>query len=390
MGITRSSELARVRRGSVPKPWLPGLSLLAGAGLTYGLVIRPWQLRWGATPEEARTLLPGDDLVVRARYVTTRAVTINAPVEAVWPWLVQLGQGRGGFYTYDRLEQLVGAAIRSADRIVPELQQLAAGDTVRLSPVGGPKVAMLEPARALVLYDTMDPRTSRSIPPGTHTSLAMDWSWSFTLRPAHDGATRLLVRTRADFRPGALLGPAVPILLEPVHFVMERGMLLGIKRRAEAAGRPLASGLAAAVIENETDITRSAEEVFDYCTDLTHEPEWNPKLRRVDKVTAGPVGVGTRFEAEFVPGDPMLIECVRSDRPTRWAMVGNSRHLTANFEGHTAPTEDGTHLVMRMEVQPHGLLRIALPLLSRYMQPQQARNVATIKARLEHSEPSRA
>jgi len=193
-------------------------------------------LHWGATVEEASTPLPGDDLVPEPAYVTTRTITVQAPAEAVWPWLVQLGQGRGGFYTYDRLEQMVGAGIRSADHIVPELQQLAIGDTVPLSPVGGPKVALLDPGRALVLSETMDLRTGRSIPPVPPTGWAMDWSWSFTLRPMFDGATRLLVRTRADYRPHGFLAPAMALLLEPTHFVMERGMLLGIKRRAEREG----------------------------------------------------------------------------------------------------------------------------------------------------------
>jgi hypothetical protein len=169
-------------------------------------------------------------------YLTTRAITVRAPAEAVWPWLVQLGQGRGGFYTYDRLEQMVGAGIRSADHIVPELQQLAVRDTVPLSPVGGPKVAFLDPRRTLVLSETMDLQTGRSIPPVPRTGWAMDWTWSFTLRPTFDGATRLLVRTRADYRPHGFLVPAMAPLLEPTHFVMERGMLLGIKRRAERTG----------------------------------------------------------------------------------------------------------------------------------------------------------
>jgi hypothetical protein len=235
-----------VRCRSVPSRWLPRLLLGALGGLAYGVVVRPWLSHWGATVEEASTPLPGDDLVPEPAYVTTRAITVRGPSEAVWPWLVQLGQGRGGFYTYDRPEQIVGAGIRSADHIVPELQQLAVGDTVRLSPVGGPKVALLDAGRVLVLYDTMDLRTSRSIPHQPPTRWAMDWTWSFTLRPMGDGATRLLARTRADYRPHGLLAPAMALLLEPTHFVMERGMLLGIKRRAErsdgaAVARP--SGL---------------------------------------------------------------------------------------------------------------------------------------------------
>jgi hypothetical protein len=223
-------------------PWLPALVLGTVGGLAYGLLARPRQLRWGATDDEARAPLPGDELVPDPWYLTTRVVTIRAPTESVWPWLVQLGQGRGGFYTYDRLEQLLGAAIRSADRIVPELQHLAVGDTIRLSPGGGPMVAVLNAGRALVLHDVMDPRTARSIPSGTHAGWALHWTWTFALRPLPDGATRLLVRTRASYRPRFLLAPTVLLLLEPAHFVMERGMLLGLKRRAEGSVLEHASG----------------------------------------------------------------------------------------------------------------------------------------------------
>jgi hypothetical protein len=227
----------QAQRGrSGPGGWLFRTSLGAISALTYyTLAVRPWLLRWGATSEEASTPLPGDALVPEAAYTTTRAVTVRTSAESIWPWRVQLGQGRAGFYTYDRLEQIVGAAIRSADRIVPELQQLALGDTVLLSPVGGPRVAVLEPGRALVLFQTMDLRTARSIPPVPAARWAMDWTRTFALRPLPDGATRLLVRTRADYRPHAVLAPAVRLLLEPIHFVMERGMLMGIKRRAEHA-----------------------------------------------------------------------------------------------------------------------------------------------------------
>ncbi|MGH2354615.1 MAG: SRPBCC family protein, partial [Chloroflexota bacterium] len=137
------------------------------------------------------------------------------------------------------------------------------------------------------------------------------------------------------------------------------------------------------VLEHAVDIRRSPEAVFDYCADLTREPEWNPKIKRVAKLSGGPEGVGTHYEAEFVPGDPMRIECVRFDRPTAWAMVGASRRLKANFEGRVQASEEGAHLVMRMELLPRGLLAVAAPLLRRYMQGQQARNVAAITARLE-------
>jgi hypothetical protein len=229
----RPIQTSRVHSGLLPG-WLFRLALGAISALTYyTLAVRPWLLRWGATGEETSTPLPGDDLVPQAAYTTTRAVTVRVSAESIWPWLVQLGQGRAGFYTYDRLEQIVGAAIRSADRVVPELQQLAVGDTVLLSPVGGPKVAALDPGRALVLSQTMDLRTGQSIPPVPPIPWAMDWTWTFALRPLPDGATRLLVRTRADYRPRAVLTPVMTLLLEPIHFVMERGMLMGIRRHVE-------------------------------------------------------------------------------------------------------------------------------------------------------------
>jgi hypothetical protein len=160
-------------------------------------------------------------------------VTIQAPPERVWPWLVQLGQGRGGLYSYDRLENLFGLDMHSADRIVPELQHLQVGDEIRLVPedIQAPlilKVAAIEPERWLVM----------TAPGDRDTALAagMPWpSWTFVLDPVGQGATRLLVRWRSDFRP-TLAGWLVnKYALEPVHFVMERKMLLGIKRRAEAA-----------------------------------------------------------------------------------------------------------------------------------------------------------
>jgi hypothetical protein len=137
------------------------------------------------------------------------------------------------------------------------------------------------------------------------------------------------------------------------------------------------------VVEHGVDIHRSPEEVFDYCSDLTREPEWNPKLKHVMKLSPGPEGVGTRYEAEFVPGDPMLVECVRFERPATWAMTSDSRRLKAYFAGWVRATADGAHLVMRMELLPQGLLGFAAPLLRRYMKGQVERDVTTIKAILE-------
>jgi uncharacterized protein YndB with AHSA1/START domain len=140
------------------------------------------------------------------------------------------------------------------------------------------------------------------------------------------------------------------------------------------------------VVEAEVNIKRSPEDVFDYCSDHTHEPEWNPMMKRIEKITDGPIGVGTRYATEFVKGPPMVIECVRYERPTTWSLVGDSPTLKAGFGGQVLPTESGAHLVMRMEIELHGLLKLAAPLLRRREQPMFERDLDTIKARLEGAE----
>ena len=140
-----------------------------------------------------------------------------------------------------------------------------------------------------------------------------------------------------------------------------------------------------AVVENAIDIARSPEDVFDYCTDLTREPEWNPKAKRVQKLSAGPIGLGTQYEAEFLKGSPMTIELVHFERPVAWGSVGRSRRLDAKGEGRVSAREEGAHLVMRMELRPKGALRLLLPILGRFMHKQEERNLAAIKRALEGS-----
>ena len=198
------------------------------------LKLRAWHGHWGATHDEVARPLPGDDLISEPRYQTTRAISIMAPPAAAWAWLIQLGQGRGGFYTFDRLENLAGLDMHSVDRIVPELQDLAVGDLVPLSAIGGPIVVVLDPLRTMVLHFAMDPFTGRPIEGVVPADRRrFDWTWTFALRPIDGVGTRLVVRTRADYVPRLLLAPLVAALVEPVHFLMEWGMLRGIKRRAE-------------------------------------------------------------------------------------------------------------------------------------------------------------
>ena len=205
----------------------------AAAAAAYVLAVRPRLLRWGATTQEAAGPLPGDELVPTPRLQSTRAVSITAPPDAVWPWLLQMGSGRGGMYSYDFLENAVGLDMHSADRILPEFQQLAVGDTVPLSRNGGVPVRRLEPGAVLALGGVMDPRTGQvTAGEGHGAGPRLDMSWSFVLQPLNAGSTRLLSRTRYDYAP-LPLGIPLRVLLEPLQFLMERRMLLGIRSRAE-------------------------------------------------------------------------------------------------------------------------------------------------------------
>ena len=199
-----------------------GVAAVGGAAAAYGLVGRPWQLRWGATGEESKEPLPGDHLIAIADLTATRAITIRASADRVWPWIAQLGQGRAGFYSYDLLENLIGCDIHSADRIVPEWQNVALGDEVRLAPEVGLTVALLEQGRSLVLRG--DISMANTAPP-------YEFTWAFTLRDGPADTTRLLVRERYGYsRPWAwlIVEPA-----EAVSFLMSQKMLRGIRDRAE-------------------------------------------------------------------------------------------------------------------------------------------------------------
>jgi uncharacterized protein YndB with AHSA1/START domain len=148
-----------------------------------------------------------------------------------------------------------------------------------------------------------------------------------------------------------------------------------MRRNRAAAG--------AVVIEESVLVSRPVEEVFDYCTDLAHEPEWNLHTHYVQKLTEGPVGRGTRYKAEWTTGDPMIVEYVAVDRPRSWVSTGRSRRLRTIGEGHVVPTPEGARLDVRMVLRPRGLLSAITPVLGRAMHGREARNLAAIKAVLE-------
>jgi hypothetical protein len=197
---------------------------IIGGLAAYVLFARRRQLSWGATGQESDGRLAGDDLIANPDVIATRAITIRASADQVWPWIAQLGQGRGGFYTYDFLENLAGCDIHSADRIHPEWQDVAVGDEVNLYPEGPLDVAVLEPGRSLVIRGAVP--MGRVPPP-------YDFTWAFVVQKQSEGTTRLLVRERY-----AYTRRWAPLLVEPaavVSFVMSQKMLRRIRDRAERA-----------------------------------------------------------------------------------------------------------------------------------------------------------
>ena len=209
-------------------PWARRLAnVMSVFVLVYGaavVALRPTYVRWGTTAADRALVLPGDEREPNPGYRVDHAITIHAPASAVWPWLVQLGQGRGGFYSYDWLERAFGDDIRNADRIHPEWQTIARGDLVRATQPSyfggrfgdlGWKVTDVVPGRALILEN---------------------WG-AFVVEPIDDRTSRLIVRTRGAGNPsflGLVFGPLNVFVFEPAHFIMQRGMLRGIRDRAEA------------------------------------------------------------------------------------------------------------------------------------------------------------
>ncbi len=208
------------REDAVVKLRLLAMPVLAGlaASAVYRFALRERSLSWGATTDELGPL-PGDELLAEPDMTSTRAISIAAPASDVWPWLVQMGSGRGGAYTYDWIENLLGLEMHSTDRVLPEFQDLQVGD-VLFSPKEGPgmRAEIIDPERTLA-WRSEDGK----------------WVWTFNLIPADEG-TRLVSRNRFVLGP-ALRSRLVMAVVEPGSWVMERKMLLGIKERAERLAR---------------------------------------------------------------------------------------------------------------------------------------------------------
>jgi proline iminopeptidase len=178
-----------------------------------------------------RVVLPGDELLPHARAEATHEVDLAAPPAEVWPWLVQMGRGRGGWYSWDRLDN---GGVPSADHVIPALQRLAVGDTIPIKPRGpeGFTVLVLDAPRALVLGDPSLLPGRAAPPEGTPRA-----TWAFALEPLGEQATRLRVRVRADYRPG-LTTWVLRWLVAGLHEIMERKQLRTLQQRVARAGAP--------------------------------------------------------------------------------------------------------------------------------------------------------
>jgi hypothetical protein len=194
-------------------PRRTAITVAASLGVLYLALLRRPTLTWGATAAEAASHLPGDELLEGADGVATRAIGIDAPAAAVWPWLAQMGPSpRGGVYTYDWIENLLGLNIRSVDRVLPEFQHPRVGDTIGFGS-NRMRLERVEPEHVLALR-----------------SEDGNWVWTFVLEE-QDGRTRLISRNR--FRLPTLAARVGMLPMEPGSLVMERKMLRGIKQRAE-------------------------------------------------------------------------------------------------------------------------------------------------------------
>lgn len=191
-----------------------GVAALGG----YLRFLRPWQVRWGATDDDVARAMPGDDVVAHPTFNATRAVTVAAQPEQIWPWLLQIGVGRAGWYSYDLLDNL---GRPSAKRIVPEWQHVAVGDVIPMSPNGkvGPWVKAFDPNRWMLWWDNYG-----------------DMTWCWDLYPLDKSRTRLLTRVRMRYH---WTSPLIlfELLVEFADIAMMRKCLLGIKWRAERLSR---------------------------------------------------------------------------------------------------------------------------------------------------------
>jgi proline iminopeptidase len=227
---------SRTARSAIARAAVPAAAAAAAAA-AYHWLARPHFSSLGATLEEQRAAYPGDDLIPDGRRGGTMATTIAAPPGDVWPWLVQMGCDRAGFYSWDRLDN---GGKPSAERIHPEWQDLAEGDRMASVPDGSTwfDVALLEPERTLVLRTSLRLPKPECFDPAAETPRAfVDSTWGFHLRPTPEGHTRLVVTGRGRGRPRWLFDAGNWLFWDPSHWLMQTRQFAGLRRRVEGTAR---------------------------------------------------------------------------------------------------------------------------------------------------------
>jgi len=231
------------------------------AAVLSNLFSRPWYSRWGAVKDEIKKALPGDELVPHPRIKSTRAITIIATPQNIWPWLVQIGFRRAGWYSYDLLEELVGAGDfidgTSAKRIIPGLQDLKPGHHIFMHPkIPALTVRQMEPEHILLFQTILDGDTGKPFNPnGPKPGRYVNCSWLFLVERVNDNTSRLIVRSRFDFDLSVTNLIVWWWFTDPISFVMERKMCLGIRSRAETLFRS-SSPAAAAMLRNKAALIK--------------------------------------------------------------------------------------------------------------------------------------
>ena len=231
MAVGGDSDNKRLGHRTAPSPGAGVLAALEGAALiVWNLLATPFigrrRRQWGTVGTEATDSLPGDQLVPEPKWSYTLGIAVDASPEDVWPWIAQLGQGRGGFYTYQTLENMVGCRITNTTEIRPDHQHPTVGEDIHLHPTVPMGIEIVDPPNALVLFGS---------PAGVGAEESWGMStWQFAVNPGHDGGSRLLTRGRYDYTSdwkSRLAFGRFPT--EVITFVMSRKMMLEIKRLAE-------------------------------------------------------------------------------------------------------------------------------------------------------------
>ncbi len=202
---------------------------------TFSYIIRKYIINWGTNDDDLFQAFPGDNLIESVITVSTRKIQIKASPVDIWPWLAQMGQGRGGFYSYTWLENLFGLNIQNHDTIDPGLQKIQIGDLIPFWEGTGVRVIELNDPTTLVLggslYNQMGKNSSQFVKP----TKSAGGTWTFHMKEVSSNHTFLYIRTRIEvFKPYWICWIMARLIIEPVHYIMERKMMFGIKKRSEA------------------------------------------------------------------------------------------------------------------------------------------------------------